>query len=289
MTPTTKKILIQLDTAGIPSTFDTVVAYDSGVDHLITYPAMDSMQLERVIHGAIFTRPPQLKKHTAIFVSGENALQAEAMFDALQGYFFSNFRVSVMLDSRGGNTTAAAIATRITALGDITGKKAVILAGTGAVGQRAATLLAREGATVTITSRRQERAEDACIAMKRRFDVELTAQQAANPAEIAVALEGAHIAVATGPVGAALLPLDLWRDHPSLEILVDVSTVPPTNIDGIEMQDRGVERYGKLCFGGLGIGGLKLRTHRAAVSRLFESNDLVLDVEAIYNIARELS
>jgi Fe2+ or Zn2+ uptake regulation protein len=38
----------------------------------------------------------------------------------------------------------------------------------------------------------------------------------------------------------------------------------------------------------LGIGGLKLRTHRAAVARLFETNQQVFDAKEIYDLAKTL-
>jgi hypothetical protein len=43
-----------------------------------------------------------------------------------------------------------------------------------------------------------------------------------------------------------------------------------------------------VAFGALGIGGLKMKIHRASVARLFEQNDLVLDVEEIYAIGKAL-
>ena len=61
--------------------------------------------------------------------------------------FFGKFRVSVMLDSNGSNTTAAAgVALLAKGVVRSQGKKAVVLAGTGPVGMRAAALLALEGA-----------------------------------------------------------------------------------------------------------------------------------------------
>ena len=70
--------------------------------------------------------------------------------------FFGPFRVSVMLDSNGSNTTAAAGVALLAKAKKLKGKKAVVLAGTGPVGMRAAALLGKEGAEVTITSRTKE-------------------------------------------------------------------------------------------------------------------------------------
>jgi hypothetical protein len=38
----------------------------------------------------------------------------------------------------------------------------------------------------------------------------------------------------------------------------------------------------------LGFGALKLRLHRECIARLFERNDLVLDAEEIYAIAKTM-
>jgi hypothetical protein len=34
-------------------------------------------------------------------------------------------------------------------------------------------------------------------------------------------------------------------------------------------------------FGALGIGGLKMKVHKACIATLFEKNDLILDAESI--------
>ena len=41
-------------------------------------------------------------------------------------------------------------------------------------------------------------------------------------------------------------------------------------------------------FGALGVGGLKMKIHKACIARLFERNDLVLDAETIAEVARSL-
>ena len=46
--------------------------------------------------------------------------------------------------------------------------------------------------------------------------------------------------------------------------------------------------HGKIVFGPLGFGALKLALHRACVARLFEQNDLLLDAEEIYGIAKAM-
>jgi hypothetical protein len=42
-------------------------------------------------------------------------------------------------------------------------------------------------------------------------------------------------------------------------------------------------------FGALGIGGLKLKLHRACIGKLFESSEGVFDAEEIYALAKEMA
>ena len=51
----------------------------------------------------------------------------------------------------------------------------------------------------------------------------------------------------------------------------------------------GAKREGAVVFGALGVGGLKMKIHKACIARLFERNDLVLDAETIAEVARDLS
>jgi hypothetical protein len=53
--------------------------------------------------------------------------------------------------------------------------------------------------------------------------------------------------------------------------------------------DKNTKRFDKIVFGGIGIGALKLKLHRACIAKLFESNDQTLDAEAIYKIAQQMT
>ena len=52
--------------------------------------------------------------------------------------------------------------------------------------------------------------------------------------------------------------------------------------------DNGADRDGVKVFGALGVGGLKMKIHKACIARLFEKNDSVLDAEAIAEVANTL-
>lgn len=86
-----------------------------------------------------------------------------------------------------------------------------------------------------------------------------------------------------------LIPKSIWAELPNLRVIADVNAVPPLGIEGIEATWDGQEEHGKVIFGALGIGGLKMKVHRASVARLFEQNDLLLDAEEIYATAKEIT
>lgn len=284
-----KKLLFQFDTDLHPSTFDTVVGYDGGADHVIGHGGLTPDNISALVEGTIFTRAPKDKKNTAIFVGGSDMEAGQILFEAVQKHFFPGFQVSVMLDSNGSNTTAAACVAKLASSGVLVGKKAVVLAGTGPVGQRAAAMLALEGATVTITSRQLWNAEKACEAMEKRFNVKINAQAAADFDERAAAIQEANIVIATGATGVELLKPEHWQNNTALEMLADANATPPLGIGGIGVMDKGVEYSGKIVWGAIGFGALKLALHRACVAQLFEDNKQVLDAENIFALAKKMA
>jgi len=284
-----KKLLFQFDTDFYPSVFDTVVAYDGGADHVIGHGGLTPETVGALVDGTIFTRAPKDKKNTAIFIGGSDLVAGQELLKAVRKKFFAGFRVSVMLDSNGSNTTAAAGVAKLAASGTIAGKRAVVLAGTGPVGQRAAVMLAKQGAQVAITSRQMIRAEKACQDMKQRFGVELTPVEAHDSDARAKAIERAQIVFAAGAAGVELLEARHWLDNPSIELMADANATPPIGIGGTDMMDRGADRNGKIAWGAIGFGTLKLALHRACIAKLFESNDQILDADEIFEIAKTMA
>ena len=283
-----KKLLYQFDTDTLPSVFDNVVGYDGGADHISAYGGVNGKNVGGLVEGAIFTRGPKDKKHTAIFIGGGNMPEGEAVLAAVRKKFFANFRVSVMFDSNGCNTTAAAAVAWLAHGRVLAGKRAVVLAGSGPVGQRAAVLLAREGANVAITGRKREVVQAACDSIHARFGIVIEAIEAPTHAERGAAIEGAHIVLATGAASTPLLDEQQWQDSAALELIADANASPPAGLGGVGQSDRGQVKHGKIVFGALGFGALKLALHRACVARLFEQNDLLLDAEEIYAVAKTM-
>ena len=94
------------------------------------------------------------------------------------------------------------------------------------------------------------------------------------------------LVVAAGAAGVMLLPKTTRAICPDLRVAIDLNAVPPLGIEGVEATDKGTERGGVIGYGALGVGDTKMKVHRAAVARLFESNDQVLDAEQVFALAR---
>jgi ribulose 1,5-bisphosphate synthetase/thiazole synthase len=284
-----RKLLLQLDSSRLPSVFDQVVAFDAGVDDIMSYGGVTESDVRDLIHGCIFTRGAKDLRNTAVWIGGTNMSAGEQLLAMAQDAMFDPLRVSVMLDSNGSNTTAVAAVVKIEeTLGDLRNRKVVILAGTGPVGQRAAGLLAHDGARVTITSRKPEQGEKARQFISARFDVHVEATTMDDPQKLPGILDGADVLFNSGPAGVLMVPKEAWTAVKSLKMAVDLNAVPPLGIEGIDVQDAGVKREGVTVFGAFGIGNFKTKLHKACVTRLFTRNDLVLDAEAIAEVARAL-
>lgn len=284
-----RKLLLQLDSSPHASVFDRVVAYDGGADEVMSYGGVTEGAVRDLVHGAMFTRGPAELRNTAVFVGGADMAAGERLLAAVQQTLFDPFRVSVMLDSNGSNTTAvAAVVRMLEAVGDVRGRRAVV-AGTGPVGTRAAGLLARAGADVVITSRGPDEGERAAGSIRARFGGRVRAFTMPDASGARAALDGAELLLNAGPAGLCLVPREAWTRRPGLQVAVDLNAVPPLGVEGIDVADKGAVRDGVACFGALGVGSFKMKLHKACIARLFDRNDRVLDAEAIADVARELT
>jgi len=286
-----KKVLIQLDTDQHPSPFDAIVAQDAGVDVLLSYAGVTPEAVRGLVQGAFFTRAPDDLSSMAVWVGGSDAAMGEEVLDEVQGAFFGPFQLSVMLDSNGCNTTAATAIARIAKDRDLRGRRVVIV-GVGPVGLRSATLLIGEGCDVlAVTIPADVLGKDSYrrprgLAVAERLG--LNTLEPADRAEMEAALEGANIVLASGPAGVQLLRHEVWSASPTIELLVDYNAADPLGIEGSEAVDDLAEREGKLVLGALAVGGPKMKTHKACVRQLFERNDLVLDADGVYAVARDI-
>jgi hypothetical protein len=284
------KILIQLDVDPQPSVFDGVVAVDSGVDHLFRHGGVTPAAVRDLVHGALFTRGPDELNSTAIFVGGSSVAAAEAVLDAVKKTFFGPFKVSVLFDANGANTTAAAavLAALESLDGSLEGVPCVVLAATGPVGQRAARLLCKLQASVSVCSRSLDRAATLAKSLGDTTGCPVTAFASTSSQEVATALKVAKVVISAGAAGVTLLPQSVWQDLPELKTLIDLNAVPPLGIEGVDATDRKTPRGKCLAWGALGVGRTKMKIHKKAIQELFTSNDRFLDADQVLDLGRSL-
>ena len=289
VSPNRDRILILLDSDPQPSVFDRVVAVDAGVQQLFAYGGVTVDQVQALVHGAIFTRGAKDLRHTAIFIGGSDVTTGEAMLQRVTSSFLGPLRVSVMLDANGANTTAVAAvlaARKQVALKDL---RALVLAGTGPVGQRAARLLAREGAIVALASRSRQRADSSAKAINAALgDQRVSACEVADDEQLQQAMKDTELVIAAGAAGVQLLPESAWTGSTRLKVAIDLNAVPPLGIEGVHVTDKAEQRGDTFTYGAIGVGGTKMKIHTAAIAGLFEGNDRVFDAEQLYELGKGL-
>lgn len=281
-------ILVQLDTDPLPSVFDRVVAVDAGAQHVFSYGGITPQNVMGLVHGCIFTRGPKDLNRTAIFVGGSDVAAGEAVLTEVRKHLIPQYglSVSLMLDSNGANTTAAAAVRAAGRHLDLSTTQSLVLGATGPVGQRVVRLLAKNGGHVRVGSRQKDKAEAVCRVVRAHLpSAKLEAVGVSSLSDGPAALDGRTLVIAAGAAGVVLLPKKLRDTSRSLKVAIDLNGVPPVGIEGVELNDKGTDRGGVACYGALGVGGTKMKIHRAAIANLFATNNTVLDVEEIYNLA----
>jgi hypothetical protein len=134
-----------------------------------------------------------------------------------------------------------------------------------------------------VASRQLLRAQQVCDEVQKLSpEATLEACETRDDDAVRRAVDGATFVVAAGAPGAELLSAAERKAVQSLKLAIDLNAVPPAGIGGIGPTDKAVEKDGQVCFGAIGVGGTKMKLHKAAVRRLFDSNDAVLDAEEIF-------
>jgi hypothetical protein len=282
-----KKILIQLDTDPHPSAFDAIAAYDAGVDVVLGFGQIAAENLDGIVQGAIFPRGPDGLANTAFWVGGSKVRDGEEVFKAAQKLFFRPFKPSIMLDSDGSNTTAAACVARVRGAVSLDGSRAAVI-GVGPVGLRTAELLRREGADVTVLTFPPDvlegghrRASGIPVAQEAGFEV----VEPASSAELDTALAGQIAVFAAGPAATQVLRRSGWSQTDGPRVVVDYSASEPVGVEDVARDDDLAEDDGVKKLGALAVGGPKMKLQKRCIQQMFETKGTVLDLEGVYDVA----
>ena len=287
-----KKILLQLDVGPQPCSFDAIVAIDAGADILLRHGDVSPDNVVSLIHGAMFTRGSSDLSSTSIFLGGKNIPQVEAIASQISKTFFKSVRVSVFIDPAGANTTAAATvlaAKRHISFKSSSGGKAchaLVLGGTGPVGQRVSQLLANQGIHVHLASRSFERASQHCTLLSEKFPHAHLEPTSIDTLEKVIG--SANLIISAGGPGVEMLTKAQSLQATAASVCIDLNAVPPAGISGIHANDTARRDGTKILYGALGIGGIKMKIHKTAIQRLFQTNDLWLDAEELLTIGEEV-
>jgi hypothetical protein len=288
-----KRILVYVSPEAHASLFDVIVAYDSGVDAVVPYHSITAADVRDIVYNSTYTRSPADLGATAVFVGGHDigtAAELAEAFNSVLGQLPADRRISVGMDPDGSYTTGSACVVKIKAAlkKKLSGLSAIVVAGTGPVGQITAALLAKEGCDVTLTSRTMARAEAACRLLETNYGASVRPAEAKNPTEVSKLVPGSKIIVSAGPEAVMLVPKSVWS-YSDADILVDLNAIPPYGIEGIDPADDCKVLYAKkLGIGAVAVGGLKMRCHRQLVRRLFEERGVFLDLGRVYKMTESM-
>ncbi len=274
-------ILHMLTTEKNLSPFDVNMAQDAGWQVTMPYLNVLESEVKGLIQDAIFSRGPQGVKRTACFIGGRDPEIALKMLDIAQSAMVPPFQISVLADPSGAFTTAAAMVAaaehklKFKFDTELAGKKVLILAGTGPVGQIAAVLCAKSGCQVTILGRQREKSVHVAKVCNTFFGAGKTEIQGEANDKLPELLPCADVIFATGAAGIQLLNAEQISSALALKVAADVNAVPPAGIAGIEVLADGAplpgSPSGAVGVGALAIGDLKYRIHHQLLKQLRES------------------
>ncbi|MEM2738795.1 MAG: methylene-tetrahydromethanopterin dehydrogenase N-terminal domain-containing protein [Candidatus Bathyarchaeia archaeon] len=293
-----KTVFIFLDTDKHASPFDILTTIDVLPEAtILKYENVTVEDAEKLVYDAMFPRGPEGAKHTKIFINGRNFELTNEILEKIKKCMFPPFELSVVIDPRGAYTTASAAVAKtlevsmVKGLGSLEGKTVTVLAGTGPVGQTAASLYASEKAKVIVTSRDLKRS----MAVAEKINAKIKEDrvkgvEAKTPEEVGAAIKDAEIILAAGAAGIQLLPLNTLKEYGrSCRIVADINAIPPLGVEGLKPTWDGKEVIPNVFgIGALAIGVLKNAIEAKMIKMAAEEPKGIFDYKVAYQIAREL-
>lgn len=259
------------------SPFDVNMAADAGFDVIAPYTDVDLKEVAGLVQDAIFSRPPQDGKRTAVLIGGREPILALDMLEAAkQAMVPPHFEISVMADPSGAFTTAAGMVAVVErqlqgkGMG-LEGRKVAVFGGTGPVGRIAALIAARAGAKVTLVGYDGlHRVTATCDQFGERFGVAMTPADGSDDAKKLQVVEGSEIVLAAGRAGTQILSKSQLAAAKGLLVALDVNAVPPAGLEGLDAFANAtpVEGTEGVGFGALAVGNVKFRTEHELLASM---------------------
>jgi methylene-tetrahydromethanopterin dehydrogenase len=275
-------VLHKLTTASNVSPFDVNMAYDAGWNACATYVHVTLEDVPGLVQDAIFSRGPKGVRRTGIFLGGRDAHLAVDMLEAARKAMVPPFEVSVFADPSGAFTTAGAMVAcaenalmKIHATG-LSGQRVLVFGGTGPVGSAAAVLAARAGAATRIVSHQNlEAASRTAHYCSERYAVVLGAADGSSDEKVCELVADVDVVFNAAKAGVRVL----WSHHIEgarhLKVACDVNAVPPTGIEGVELNDNAEPIRGShsraVGIGALAVGNVKYMTQNHLLTRMREA------------------
>ena len=281
-----RHILHMLSPLGHVSPFDVNMAVDAGFDVVVPYTRVELKEVGPLIQDAIFSRGPKGVKATGAFIGGKNAELALDMLDC-----------AVFADPAGSFTTAAAMVAKVEKAlaqkqGDLAGRKVVIFGGTGVVGFASAVITALQKASpVLIGYDGVERVRQLAESAKKRFGVEIGYADGSSEAANGRTMADAEIVLSAPKAGIRVVSKAQLAKASKLLVAADVNAVPPSSIEGVEVQDDGKPIPGTqaLGIGALAIGNVKYKVQAGLLKRMIEApKPIYLDFRDAFDLARQI-
>jgi len=300
MTKENPFILHALSPTKIVSPFDINMAYDSGFDNVATYTNITMNDISDLVQDIIFSRHPNDCKKTGLFIAGEDAEEAIEMLEKAKKAMVPPFEISVFADPAGSFTTAAAMIACVKNLllnkfqTDFKNKKLQIVGAKGIVGGACAVIGAQEGAKVGMVIHRDgaiDPINKRVNEYKKKYNVDLEPVMGISDKEKTKMSEDADIILSTAKAGREALSLKHFASAKNLKIISDVNAVPPSGVEGLEVNANGekIKNSSVLGIGALAVGQIKAQVQHKLLKLMCESDKPVfLDFRKAYKIAQEI-
>lgn len=281
------------------SPFDVNMALDAGYDAALSYTSVTLEEVTGLVQDAIFSRPPKLGVRTAMFFGGKNASVALDMLEKAKDALVPPFGISLFADPAGSFTTAAAMVACVEKIlkhkkqHTLEGLKIAVFGATGVVGFASAVIAALQGSDVMLVGYDGiKRVSDSAQEIKRRFNVDVRAMDGSDDGKKSTILAQSEAAFCAGRAGVAILSKDQLAAAKGLMIVADVNAVPPSGVEGLDMQANGQEltSNGTLGLGPLTIGNIKYRTEFGLFQKMIAATKPVqFDFRDAFALAREIN